>query len=160
MSVKEAFTAEEWQALVRLPLKIGVTLIVVSPSGPVGLMKESAALAQAPFQLARDSNASGLVSALALELQAQVKALMKEEQSAFKQAQPQGYKAQTIAACQSAAAALNKTSTEDAAAYCQWVLAVGQKVAEAAKDSGVLVSDAEKALLGEISQALSAGANA
>ena len=53
-----------------------------------------------------------------------------------------------------AATALSKASAEDAEAYRTWVLAVGQKVAEAAKDGGVLVSDSEKALLKELSEAL------
>lgn len=158
MSVKEVFTAEEWQMLLRLPMKIGLTLIAMSPSGPIGLTKESMALVKAPFQLAQADNASGLVSALALELQSQAKPIFKEEQAALKQAQPYGYKGQTVAACQSTAAALAKSTAAHAAAYQQWVLAVGQNVAEAAKDSGVLVSDVEKSLLDEFSQALGAGA--
>ena len=36
MGVKDAFTTEEWQTLLRLPFKIGVALMVVSPSGPIG----------------------------------------------------------------------------------------------------------------------------
>jgi uncharacterized protein GlcG (DUF336 family) len=158
MGVKDAFTAEEWQALLRLPFKIGVTLMVVAPSGPIGLTKETMALAKAPFAQAQASNSNALVSALAVELQAQGKAIVKDEESAFKHSDPASYKAQAVAACQSAAAALSKTSAEDAGAYRTWVLAVGQKVAEAAKDSGVLVSDQEKALLRELSAAL--GANA
>jgi hypothetical protein len=156
MSVKEAFTTEEWQQLLRLPIKIGLTLIAMAPSGPIGLTKESVALAKGPFEVAQGG--SGLVSALVLELQAQAKSIVKEEQSALKHAQPYGYKDQTVAACQSSAAALTKATAADAAAYQQWVLAVGQQVAEAAKDGGVRVSDTEKSLLHEFSQALGAGA--
>jgi hypothetical protein len=36
---------------------------------------------------------------------------------------------------------LSKATAEDAGAYRTWVLAVGQQVAEAAKDGGVLASD-------------------
>jgi hypothetical protein len=160
MSVKEAFTAEEWQLLLHLPMKIGLTLIVVSPSGPIGLTKETLALAKGPFQLAQADNASGLVSALALELQSQAKPILKKEQAAMKLAQPYGYKGQTVEACQTVGAALAKVDPADAAAYQQWVLGAGQKVAEAAKDSGVLVSDVEKSLLQEFSQALGVGASA
>jgi hypothetical protein len=158
MSVEDVFTAEEWQLLLHLPMKIGLSLITMSPSGPIGLTKETMALAKAPFQLAQADNASGLVSALALKLQNQAKPILKEEQSALKQAQPYGYKGQTVTACQNAAAALAKADPADATAYRQWVLAVGQQVAEAAKDSGVLVSDVEKTLLQEFSQALGADA--
>ena len=158
MSIKESFTTEEWQALLHLPIKIGLTLIAMAPSGPIGLTKESLALAKAPFQLAQADNDSGLVSALALELQSQAKPILKEEQSALKHTQPYGYKGQTMAACQNGAAALAKATPADAATYQHWVLDVGQKVAEAAKEGGVHVSDVEKSLLEEFNQAL--GANA
>jgi hypothetical protein len=156
MSVKENFTPEEWQTLLRLPMKIGITLIAMAPSGPIGLTKESVALAKGPFELAQGGGT--LVSALVPELQAQAKHIMKEEQSNLKHAQPYGYKEQTIAACQSTAAALAKASPEDGAAYQKWVLAVGQKVAEAAKEGKVHVSETEKTLLNEFSQALGNGA--
>jgi hypothetical protein len=154
MSVKDLFTTEEWQALLRLPMKVGVTLMVVAPSGPIGLTKETMALAKAPFALAQASNANALVSALVVELQTQAKDIVKAEESSFKHSDPLTYKGQTIAACKTAAAAISKTSAEDAGAYRTWVLAVGQKVAEAAKDSGVLISDQEKSLLKELEQAL------
>jgi hypothetical protein len=158
MGVKESFTAEEWQTLLKLPFKIGVTLMVVAPSGPIGLTKETMALAQAPFALAQAGSSNALVSALAVELQAQAKAIVKDEESAFKHSDPATYKGKAVETCKSAAAALSKTSAEDAGAYRTWVLAVGQKVAEAAKDGGVLVSDQEKALLKELCEALGASA--
>jgi hypothetical protein len=68
------------------------------------------------------------------------------------------YQGQTIAACQTAAAALSKSSAGDAGAYRTWVLAVGQQVAETAKEGGVLVSDQEQALLKELSAALGVSA--
>jgi hypothetical protein len=158
MDVKDAFTAEEWQTLLRLPLKIGVTLMVVAPSGPIGLTKETMTLAQAPFALAQASNANALVSALAVELQAQAKAIVKDEESAFKHSDPASYTGKAVEACMAAAAALSKTSAEDAGAYRTWVLAVGQKVAEAAKEGGVPVSDQEQALLKEMDEALNVSA--
>ena len=154
MSIKDNFTAEEWQTLLKLPFKVGVTLMVIAPSGPIGLTKETMTLAKAPFALAQASNANALVSALAVELQAQAKAIVKDEESAFKHSDPASYKGKAIEACKNAAAALSKTAAEDAGAYRTWVLAVGQKVAEAAKDSGVLVSDQEMALLKEMDEAL------
>ncbi|HTP09829.1 MAG TPA: hypothetical protein VMP08_16345 [Anaerolineae bacterium] len=158
MSVKDTFNAEEWQTLLQLPMKVGVTLMVVAPSGPIGLTKETMALAKAPFALAQASNANALVSALVVELQAQAKDIVKAEESSFKHSDPMTYKGQTIAACKTAATALSKASAEDAGAYRMWVLAVGQKVAEAAKEGGVLFSDPEKALLKEMEEALAAGA--
>jgi hypothetical protein len=158
MGVKDIFTAEEWQTLLKLPFKIGVTLMVVAPSGPIGLTKETMTLAKAPFALAQASNVNALVSALTVELQAQGKAIVKAEESEFKHSDPATYQGKAVEACKSAAAALSKTSAEDAEAYRTWVLAVGQKVAEAAKDGGVLVSDQEKAVLKELGEALGSSA--
>jgi len=158
MGVKVSFTAEEWQTLLKLPFKIGVTLMVIAPSGPIGLTKETMTLAKAPFALAQASNSNALVSALAVELQAQGKAIIKAEESEFKHSDPVTYKGKAVEACQSAAAALSKISAEDAEAYRMWVLAVGQKVAEAAKEGAGLVSNQEKALLAELGEALGAGA--
>jgi hypothetical protein len=42
---------------------------------------------------------------------------------------------------------------DDATAYKTWVLAIGQKVAEAAKEHGVAVSEPEMAVLSEVSAA-------
>ena len=100
MGVKDTFTADEWQTLLKLPLKIGVTLMVVVPSGPIGLTKETMTLAKAPFALAQASNANALVSALAVELQAQAKPIIKAEESAFKHSDPMTYKGQAVEACQ------------------------------------------------------------
>src|SRR5262245_36081296 len=115
MSVKDNFTSEEWQTLLHLPMKIGITLIAMAPSGPIGVTKESVALAKGPFELAQGGG--GLVGALVPELQAEAKHIMKAEQSSLKHAQPYAYKEQTVAACQSTAAALAKASAEDAAGY-------------------------------------------
>ena len=65
-----------------------------------------------------------------------------------------GFRSKTIEACKSVTVALSKTTPEEAIAYKKWVLAIGQKVAEAAKEQGVALSDPEKAVLSEISAAL------
>jgi hypothetical protein len=158
MGVKDTFTTDEWQTLLKLPLKIGVTVMVLAPSGPIGLTKETMMLVKAPSALAQASNSNALVSALAVELQAQAKPIIKAEESAFKHSDPMTYKKQAVEACQSAAATLSKASAEEAGAYRAWVLAVGQQVAEAAKEGGVLFSDQEKALLKELGEALGVGA--
>jgi uroporphyrinogen-III synthase len=43
---------------------------------------------------------------------------------------------------------------DEAEAYKKWLLQIGEKVAEAAKEHGVVVSDPEKAALDEIAGAL------
>jgi tellurite resistance protein len=152
MGMKDAFSADEWKNLLSLPYAVGMTIIIVSPQGPMGMYKETKEMALEPTKLASTSG-SGLVSTLSVELQQQAKELMKEQQNLFKQNQA-NYKNLTIEACKSAASTLSKTTADEAKAYKQWVLNLGQKVAEAAKEGGVAVTDQEKAALNEISVAL------
>ncbi len=152
MGIKETFSVDEWKNLLSLPYAVGMTVIIVSPQGPIGMYKESKEMAMEPAKLASTSG-SGLVSTLSVELQQQAKALMKEQQNLFKQNQA-NYKNMTIEACKSAASALSKTTADEAKAYKQWVLNLGQKVAEVAKEGGVAVTDQEKETLNEISGAM------
>lgn len=152
MGIKETFLADEWKNLLSLPYAVGMTIIIVSPQGPMGMYKEAKEMATEPAKLASTSG-SGLVSTLSVELQQQAKQLMKEQQDLFKQNQA-NYKNMTIEACKKAVSALSKTTPDEAKAYKQWVVNLGQKVAEAAKEHGVAVTDQEKAAMNEISAAL------
>jgi len=152
MGIKDAFSADEWKNLLSLRYAVGMTIIIVSPQGPMGMYRETKEMALEPAKLASTSG-SGLVSTLSVELQQQAKELMKEQRNLFKQNQA-NYKNLTIEACKSAASTLSKTTADEAKAYKQWVLNLGQKVAEAAKEGGVAVTDQEKAALNEISVAL------
>ncbi len=153
MGIKETFTNDEWKNLLELPYAVGLTVIIVSPSGPIGIYHESKELMQEPAKLAAQSGSSGLVNVLAVELQTKAKEIMKEQQNEIKRS-PTAFKDKTLKACGSAALALGKTTAEEASAYKHWVLALGQKVAEAAKEHGVLVSPEENAVLQEVSKAL------
>ena len=152
MGIKETFSADEWKNLLSLPYAVGMTIIIVSPQGPMGMYKEAKEMTLEPAKLATTSG-SGSVSTLSIELQQQAKQLMKEQQDLFKQNQA-NYKSMTIEACKTAVSALSKTTPDEAKAYKQWVVNLGQKVAEAAKEHGVAVTEQEKAALNEISAAL------
>jgi hypothetical protein len=52
---------------------------------------------------------------------------------------------------------LSKTTREEALAYKKWILAMEEKVAEAAKENGVALSESERAVLSEFSAALGVG---
>ncbi len=105
-----------------------------------------------PTNLAASSG-SDLVRTLSGEMQSRARELIKQQQNLFKH-DKSGYRSKIIDACTSVSQILAKTAPEEATAYKQWVLAVGQKVAEAAKESGgVVVSEAEQAVLGDASAA-------
>ena len=154
MGMKENFSPAEWENLVSLPYAVSMTVMVAAPS-ILGLWGETKAIMQEPANLAPASG-SGLVGLILAEMQSRVKDLMKDQQNAWKQDQA-GYRTKTLDACRSASTALTKVPPEEGLAYKKWVLAIGLKVAEAAKENGVAVSDPEKAALSEISTAFGIG---
>jgi hypothetical protein len=154
MGMKENFTPAEWENLISLPYAVSMTVMVAAPS-ILGLWGETKAIMQEPANLASASGSS-LVGLLLAEMQSRVKDLMKDQQNAWKNDQA-GYRTKTLGACRAAATALLKVPPQESLAYKQWVLAIGLKVAEAAKENGVAVSDPEKAALSEISIAFGIG---
>ncbi|MDD1711633.1 MAG: hypothetical protein LUQ69_00510 [Methanoregulaceae archaeon] len=151
MGMKENFTADEWESLLRLPYAVSMTIMMAAPN-MLGIWGETKAMIQEPAGLASTSG-SALVGLLMAEMQARMKDLMKEQQHAWK-ADQAGYRTKTLAACTSAAGVLSKIAPDEALAYKKWVLAIGQKIAEASKEHGVLVSEPEQSALKEISGAL------
>jgi hypothetical protein len=151
MGLKENFTNDEWENLIRLPYAISMTIIMAAPS-VFGAWGEVKTMLTEPPKLAAASG-SALAGLISAEMQSRAKELVKEQEQEFKKDQA-GYRGRTLEACRAAAAALSKISPEEAESYKKWALAIGQKVAEAAKEHGVAVSEPEKAALGEISAAL------
>jgi hypothetical protein len=156
MELREQFTDDEWKNLVSLPYAISMAVIVAAPS-VLGAWGESKAMMQEPARLAAESG-SALVGLVSAEMQSKGKELIKEQQDLMKHDQT-GYRNVTIEAAKSASLALSRVSPDEAMAYKRWSLAIGQKVAEAAKEHGVAVSEPERAVLDEISDAfgISAG---
>lgn len=151
MGLKDSFTAEEWRGLVSLPYVVSMAIILAAPS-LLGTFGETKALITEPARLAASSS-SDLVGILSAEVQSRGRELIDEQMDLFKM-DKDGYRSRTIEAGRSAAIALSKVSATEAAAYKKWVLGIGEKVAEAAKEQGVAVSEPERALLNEFSSAL------
>jgi hypothetical protein len=151
MGIKENFTSDEWENLVGLPYAVSMTIMVAAPN-VLGVWGETKAMMQEPANLAAKSG-SALVGLLLAEMQPRIKDLMKKQQDTWKHDQA-GYREKTLDACRSAATALSKVPSDEALAYKKWILAIGLKVAESAKEHGVAVSDPEKAALAEITGAL------
>ena len=150
MELREQFTDDEWKNLVGLPYAISMAIIVAAPS-VLGAWGETKALVQEPAHLAAESG-SALVGLVSAEMQSKGKELIKEQQDLMKRDRT-GYRNMVIGAAKSASEALSRVSPDEAMAYKQWSLGIGRKVAEAAKEHGVAVSEPEIALLDEISDA-------
>jgi len=116
----------------------------------LGAFGESKALITEPAKLAASSG-SNLVGILSGKIQSKAKDLIKQ-QDLIKHDRS-GFRSKTVEACKSTSAFLSTTIPEEAIAYKKWVLAIGQKVAEAAKEHGVAFSEPEKTVLSEVSAA-------
>jgi len=151
MGMKENFTTVEWENLISLPYAVSITVMMAVPS-IMGIWGETKATMQEPAKIAAASG-SALVGLIFAEMQPRLKDLIKDQQNSWKHDQA-GYRTKTLEACRSATTALAKVPPEEGLAYKKWVLAIGLKVAEAAKENGIAVSDPEKAALSEIATAL------
>lgn len=154
MGVKENFTPDEWENMVRLPYAVSMAVMMAAPN-MLGLWGETKAMMQAPPALAAASGSS-LVGLMSAETQVRGRDLIQEQQTAWK-ADQAGYRTRTIEAARAAASALAKIPPDEALAYKRWVVAIGTRVAEASKEGGMAVSDPERAALAEISGALGIG---
>lgn len=162
MTVKEAYTPEEWWLLKETPLVAGAAVMVAAPSGTAGTLQEMLA------------NATAIVTdATAYPDNELIQALVTPEEAAGYQPPPpeagdpdeksrdERVKAEALDKCRRAAKLLDKKSSPDVAReYKQWIMEIGGAVATAAEEGGVLglgkkrVSEPEVKVLVELAEAL------
>ncbi len=130
MSDKSVFTDDEWQAITEAPLLISMAMAAVGPHGPISMMKESAASAKAITAPSDHGTANALIAEIIEG------AKSKEARKDVKD-----HKAQTIPAMvdalladlPTAASALQKLPTDEAAGVRAWFATIAVTVAAAAK---------------------------
>jgi ABC-type Fe3+ transport system substrate-binding protein len=160
MLTKSNFTPAEWNVIRRARFMVGL-VVVASTSGPVGVVKEMFAVGTMPADVKGDGAASELVNAVVADL---------ETAEARQQSAPVGLQGNTpeqlrrraaLTACRQAAAVVEqKGQSAEAQAFTHWLVSVGQKVAEAAREGGVLgfegarAGEQETAPLKELTSAL------
>jgi hypothetical protein len=166
MAIKASFAPEEWDQLLRSAVLAGMAVAAAAPSGVWGLIKESLAAGDALAEARADAGANALVRAVAADLataegQTTARDGLRADLGGSKASDAKG---RTITELRQAAALLDAKAPEDAPAFKAWLLHIAQRVAEASKEGGFLgfggvqVSDAERATLAEISDALSLAA--
>jgi hypothetical protein len=156
------FTPEEWKLLLESVMMAGIAITAAEPSGLWGLLKESFAEGGELMKAKMDPKTSPLIKAVVDDFETtQGRGIardgVKEQLAGSK---PAEIKAKCIETLRKAGAVVDAKAPGDAAAFKSWLRQVSQHVAEAAKEGGFLgiggvaVSDAEKATLTEISNAL------
>src|SRR5215813_3291913 len=164
MTDKTSFTKDEWALLLRSPMNAGMAITAAEPSGLFGLLKESFAGGAALARAATDPNANPLIKAVVADFQTSDGRSAAHDglKAEFANSQPAEMKTKAIDSLRQVSSVLAAKAPGDATAFKAWLREISQRTAEAASEGGglfgggVLVSDAEKATLGEISAALGA----
>ena len=155
MSTKADFSADEWDLLRTSPMMAGLLVVTASPSGPVGLVQESAAMSRMILDAANSAQ-TPLLKALAEDMKSTMTI-------------PKAPSGATTAAVQDAATEIlrrtsnllgEKATPEEATEVKQWLAKVAEATAEATKEGGflgfggTLVSEEEKAAVARVGSTL------
>lgn len=160
MMTKTDFTADEWQAIRRAPFMAGLVVVAASPSGPLGVLKEMFAVGKMLADAKLHGTSTGLVKALVADLET-AEARQESAPADMQGKTPDQMRAAALDACRHAAAVVDrKAKPDEAEAFKAWLVSVGHKVAEGAKEGGflgfggTLVSEKETAALKDLASAL------
>lgn len=156
------YTNDEWLALLETPVKIGRAMMAVSPSGAIGTTQELVALRKSYMDAFQNVTSPTLLSIRRhLQDKDTLETLWEDAGHAFGDRwDVVNVRQAALTACQQAVVLLRKMSAQDAQVYRDFLYNTALKVAQAAKEGGVLgiggvaVSAEEKTLLQDISQAL------
>ena len=162
MATKTTFSPEEWELLMEGVMSSGVAVTAADPSGLWGAFKESFASARVLSE--GKSSSDELIRSLVDDFSSSAgRGIVRDALSAdIKGKAPADIKTASLDKLRQAATLLDTKAPQDAPAVKAWMREMSEKVAEASKEGGFLgfggvpVSDAEKAVLGDIDTALKA----
>lgn len=145
MTGKTEFTLEEWELVLVGPPSAGL-IVVTAQRG--GVFRETFAIGKAYAEARREHGASQLLDEI-------VGARYERDHTRYRSAKEM--KRGGLQNLRDATALIEQKATpEELAAYKRFVLTVADKVANAHREGGTSVSDAEQAAIEEISKALDA----
>ncbi|MDL1898398.1 hypothetical protein FBQ82_19300 [Anaerolineae bacterium CFX7] len=164
MSTMADYTQDEIEKLMVAPMLVSMYVMGASVSGPIGLVKEMMAGVETAVKIGKASEPGSLFNGLFSEenMKAQQDKMQQGTKESTQGAQNMDEaKAKMRADLQAAVGIVAaKGSPEELAAYKQMMLQAAENVANAAKEGGfmgiggVVVNDAEKQAITEISAAL------
>ena len=160
MLTKSDFTALEWNEIRRAPFMAGMVVVAASPSGPFGVVKEMFAVGKTLADVKRHGDSSDLAKAVVADLET-AEGRQQSAPAEFQGKTPEQLRTAALEACRHVAEVVEKKGKPDEAqAFKHWLVSVGEKVAEAAKEGGILgfggtrVSEQETAALKELTAVL------
>lgn len=158
MSLKENFTAEEWNTLIRAPMMVSYGVAGAAPSGGIGFVMEMKAVADAIFDAGEQFPKGSLVEAVTSQIKANATDQFEGSKGTLSAAE---IKEKALEVCRQVSLILqSKASVEESDSYKRWLMEVAGRVAEASKEGGFLgfggtrVSEGETAALTELAASL------
>ena len=143
MTGKAAFTEEEWQLIREAPTSAGLITVTAARGGS---FRESFAMAKAYTEARQQHGDSELLDAIVAE---------KPARDHTRYHSPEELKEAGLQHVRDAVALLEQKATpQEVEDYKRFVLNLAEKVAQAHKEHGEQVSDAERAAIDEISASL------
>ncbi len=160
MANKQSFTPEEWTKVLDSILAAGLAVSAADPSGWWGTLKEAAAGTPALAEAERDPNSNELIKAVVADFGRSNDGSILAMRERFARSDPNECLQRSLANLREVSAIVDAKAPDDAAAFKNWLRKISQQVAEASIEGsflgfgGVRVSEAERATLGDISEAL------
>jgi hypothetical protein len=162
MTDKSNFTPDEWKLLLESVMMASIAITAAEPQGLWGLLQESFAGGTELAKAKMDPGANSLVKAVVADFgTAEGRSTARDGlKSKLTGTKPAEIKTECIDTLRQAGALVDAKAPADAAAFKGWLRQISQHVAQAAKEGGFLgiggvpVSEAEKATLTDISNAL------
>ena len=162
MATKATFSSDEWKMIMGSPMLAGMAVSLAEPSGIWGMMKEGMASGSALLNAKRDAGANELAKALVADMETSdgrsvARDGLKSELTGKSLAE---IKQQVMTSLTRVGQILDTKAPEDATAFKAWLKHIAETVAEASSEGGFLgfggvqVTDAEKASIVEVAQAL------
>jgi hypothetical protein len=159
MANKTTFTADEWKLLRRAPTMAALVVVAASPSGPVGVLQESMAVAKILADAKTQGSPSELVTALVGDL-ATPEGRQAVQPTELRGKSADQVKSYALDVCRKAAALIDEKALAESAAFKRWLQTIAQKVSEAAREGGFLglggtqVSEQETTALTDLRKSL------
>jgi hypothetical protein len=158
LNVKENFSPAEWKTMIKAPMMVSYAVIGAAPSGRTAYVNEMKAVADAIVDASEQAPAGSLLEAVVNDIKSNA---MDGAPGPTEKVSVGEMKDRAIELCRQVANILqSKADAQDADDYKRWLLAVGQRVAQAATEGGFLgfggarVSNSEAATLSEVAAAL------
>jgi hypothetical protein len=160
MTSKTDFTDDEWTRLKRAPFLAGMAISLADPGGPIEAFKETSATLNTVLAAVGDSGRGELVEAIAGDVRDEARE-RKSPLAGFKPSSGATAGTEILDELREANRIVSEKATADEAeAVREWLLAVAQAAANAAKEGGFMgfhaerVSEGEQKMLDQLGRAL------